>query len=147
MLGFGWDHKKRTCKVQRGKILNKITLSLDSTELLVLIPESLWKLLCIILSPFTGYNMGVKVTIIQGSMKHNLLSRNLKGKCSFTTKPASASMSAIKNYLNLATLHCSYKLSINIQQFHNFWINVHEILYWGSFTELYWFIPVLLKTV
>jgi len=47
MWGFGWDHKKRTCKVQREKILNQIILSLDSIELLVLIPESLWKLLCI----------------------------------------------------------------------------------------------------
>lgn len=70
MWSFGWDHKKRTCKVQCGKILNQIILSLDSTELLVLILESLWKLLCIILSPFTSYNMEVEVAIIQGNMVH-----------------------------------------------------------------------------
>jgi len=70
MWSFGWDHKKRTCKVQHRKILYQITLSLDSTELLVLILESLWKLLCIILSPFTSYNMEVEVATIQGNMVH-----------------------------------------------------------------------------
>ena len=70
MWGFGWDHKKRTCKIQCGKILNQITLSLDSTELLVLIPESLRKLLCIILSPFTSCNTEVEGIIIQGNVVH-----------------------------------------------------------------------------
>lgn len=74
---------------------------MDSTELLVLIQESLWKLFCTFISAFVSYNMEWKLKLYKEIwyMKHIHLSKNLKEKCSLTTKPTAVSLYSIKNYL------------------------------------------------